>query len=249
MPTCFRCEKAEIACQGYQRDAIFVNRTPENLSITALSVLKQNNIDLHVSRDFDQTLHLLNSQVQSPIGPRTQFRLQALGLLKKLYLPQPSQADIRETSLFSWLQIICELEGISHALDYSLLTFCVIQVAITKSGSVGIDEALQVYNDALQILQVEIQDISAGQSDEILAAISVLSSGEVILSLPFSLYTLQSSNRFSYLSALLMIPGALMPMAFQKSFAFEMNAWIPPRRSGQASALESELFLYAYWLF
>lgn len=162
-----------------------MNRTPENLSITALSVLKQNNLDLHVSRDFDQTLYVLNSQVQNPIGPRTQFRLQALELLKKLYLPQPSQAGIKESSVFSWLQTICELEGKSHALDYSLLTFCVIQVAITKSGSVCIDDALQVYNDALHTLQVEIQDASAGQSDEILAAISVLSSGEVILLFPF----------------------------------------------------------------
>ena len=152
-------------------------------------MLKQNNLNLHVPRSFDKDLQVLKSQVQNPIGPRTQFRLQALELLKKLYLPQPSQADIRESSLFSWLLIICELEQESHALDHSLLTFCVIQVSITKTGSVCVDEALQVYNEALQELQVEIEDDGARQSDEILAAISVLSTCEVLHSSQLLLYT------------------------------------------------------------
>jgi len=111
-----------------------------------------------------------------------------LELLKKLYLPQPSLANIRESSLYSWLPTVCELEGESHALDYSLLTFCVVQVAVTKTGSASVDEALQVYNDALQKLLVEIEDFAAGRSDEILAAISVLSTSEVLLSWDLSLY-------------------------------------------------------------
>ncbi|RFU35768.1 hypothetical protein B7463_g545, partial [Scytalidium lignicola] len=176
-PTCLRCEKAEIACKGYQRDTIFVNRTPRNLSTT----LKRNNLSLHVPRSFDEHLQLLKSQLQKPAGQQTQFRLQALELLKKLYLPQPSLANIRESSLYSWLPTVCEIEGESHALDYSLLAFCVIQVAVTKTGSVSVDEALQVYNHALQTLLVEIDDFGAGRSDEILAAISVLSTSELFV--------------------------------------------------------------------
>jgi hypothetical protein len=64
----------------------------------------------------------------------------------------------------------------------------VVQVAVTKTGSACVDEALQVYNDALQKLLVEIEDIGAGQSDEILGAISVLSTSEVLLSWQLSLY-------------------------------------------------------------
>jgi hypothetical protein len=188
-PTCLRCEKAEIACKGYQRDAKFVNRIPGNHSTTGLSVLKQDSLNLHVPRSFDGDLQVLKSHVQKPIGPRTRFRLQALELLKKLYLPQPSQADVRESAVFSWLPILCELEGESRALDHSLFTFCVVQVAVTKTGSASVDDALQVYNDALQTLLVEIEDDGAGQSDEILAAISVLSTCEVLLSSPLSLYT------------------------------------------------------------
>jgi hypothetical protein len=161
-----------------------VNRTPGNLS----TVLNRNSLNLHVPRSFDEDLQALKSQVQKPVGPRTQFRLQALELLKKLYLPQPSLANIRESSLYSWLPTVCELERESHALDHSLLTFCVVQVAVTKTGSACIDEALQVYNDALQSLLVEIENFGAGQSDEILAAISVLSTAEVLLSWQLSLY-------------------------------------------------------------
>ena len=169
-----------------------MNRTPENPSTTALSVLKQNSPNRHVPQTFDGDLQALKSQVQVPIGPRTQFRLQALALLEKLYLPHPTQVDIRKSSICSWLPIVCELEGESHALDYSLLAFCVIQVAVTRTGSVSVDEALQVYDDALRKLLLEIEDEGAGQSDEILAAISVLSTCEVLLSSQLSVHT--SSN-------------------------------------------------------
>ncbi|KAE9371765.1 hypothetical protein N431DRAFT_545916 [Stipitochalara longipes BDJ] len=176
-PTCLRCEKAEIACKGYKRDAIFVNRTPKNLS----AVLKRDSLSPHVPRSVDEDLQVLKSQIQKPVGQRTHFRLQALECLKKLYLPQPSLANIRESSLYSWLPTVCELEGESHALDHSLLTFCVVQAAVTKTGSACIDEALQVYNVALQKLLVEIEDFGAERCDEILAAISVLSTSELFL--------------------------------------------------------------------
>ncbi|KAE8446543.1 hypothetical protein EG329_011875 [Mollisiaceae sp. DMI_Dod_QoI] len=176
-PTCLRCEKAEIACKGYQRDIIFVNRTPGNLS----TVANRNSLNLHVPRSIDEDLQALKTQVQKPVGLRTQFRLEALELLKKLYLPEPRLANIRESSMYSWLPALCELKGESQALDYCLLTFCVVQVAVTKTGSASVDEALQVYNDTLQKLLVEIEDVSAGRSDEILAAISVLSTSELFV--------------------------------------------------------------------
>jgi hypothetical protein len=213
---CLRCEKAEIDCKGYQRDTIFVNRTPGNLS----TVLSRNRPSTHVFRGFDEDLQALKLQIRKLEGPRTQFRLQALELLKKLYLPQPSLASIRESSLYSWLPTVCELEGESHALDHSLLTFCVVQIAVTKTGSVCIDEALQVYNDALQKLLVEIEDFGAGQSNEILAAISVLSTSEVSLSSQLFLHT--KLTRISYSFALQIMPGVLMLRAYQKYCVFEV---------------------------
>jgi hypothetical protein len=213
---CLRCEKAEIDCRGYQRDTIFVNRTPGNLP----TVLSRNSPNTHVPRSFDEDLQALKSQIRKPEGPPTQFRLQALELLKKLYLPQPSLASIKESSLYSWLPTVCELKGESHALDHSLLTFCVVQVAVTKTGSACIDEALQVYSDALQKLLVEIEDFGAGQSNEILAAISVLSTSEAFLSCQLFLYT--KLTRISYSFALQTMPGVLMLRAYQKSCVFEV---------------------------
>jgi hypothetical protein len=213
---CLRCEKAEIDCKGYERDTIFVNRTPGNLS----TVLSRNSPNTHVPRSFDEDLQALKSQIRELEGSRTQFRLQALELLKKLYLPQPSLASIRESSLYSWLPTVCELEGESHALDHSLLTFCVVQVAVTKMGSACVGEALQVYNEALQKLLVEIEDFGAGQSNEILAAISVLSTSEVFLSCQSFLYT--KLTKISYSFALQIMPGVLMLRAYQKSCVFEV---------------------------
>jgi hypothetical protein len=154
-----------------------VNRTPGNVS----TVLNRGNIQLPAPRSFDEDLEALKSQVQKLLGPRTQFRRQALELLKKLYLPQPSPANIGEWSLYSWLPSVCELRGESQALDHALLAFCVAQVAVTNTGSASVDEALEVYNDALQKLRGEIEDFGAGRSDEILATISVLSTSEVLL--------------------------------------------------------------------
>ena len=155
-----------------------MNRSPRNPSGTPPPLP---GLNLQVRGSVDAHLQLLQAEIQKPTGPRKAFRLQAWEILKRLYLPQPSQGDIRESSIFSWLPIVCELEGSSRALDYSLLAFCVIQIAVTKTGSARVDEALQVYNDALQQLQVEITDDGAGQSDEILATISVLSTCEVLL--------------------------------------------------------------------
>ncbi|EXJ87785.1 hypothetical protein A1O1_04712 [Capronia coronata CBS 617.96] len=178
-----RCEKAGIACKGYHRDTVFVNRTPGNPSTTALSVLKRSVDYYNCLEDQPKgfAAHLEGLKTHLLVGPRTRYRLQALELLKRLYLPQPTPANIKKSSLFSWLPIVCELQGESQALDYCLLTFCVIQVAVSNPGSPCVDESLQVYNDALQKLRVEIEDAGSGQSDEILAAISVLSTCELFV--------------------------------------------------------------------
>jgi hypothetical protein len=152
-----------------------LNRTAGNLT----TALKRTSLKSPPPRSIDEDLQALKAQVLQPVGQRTQFRLQALEILKKLYLPQPSISNIRESSLYSWLPTVCELEGESNALDHSLLTFCVVQAAVTQTGGACVNEALQVYNTALQKLLVEIEDFGAERSDEILAAISVLSTSEV----------------------------------------------------------------------
>ena len=142
---------------------------------------KHNNDSPRPPPSFDDCLRDLASQLQTPTGtrPQSQLRSQSLELLKKLYLPQLSPADLAKSPAFCWLPIVCHLQGASHALDHALYTFCAIQVAITKSGSICVDEAMQIYYSSLQTLQVELGDDNAAQKDEILGAISVLSTCEV----------------------------------------------------------------------
>jgi hypothetical protein len=220
-----------------------VNRTPGNIS----TAVKRDNIDLPAPKSFDEELEALKSEVQEPSVPRIQFRLRALELLKKLYLPQPSLADIRESSIFSWLPIVCGLDGESHALDYSLLTFCVVQVAVTKTGNACVNEALQVYNEALHKLAAELKDYRAGRSDEILAAISVLSTSEVLYILSCHIIcACYCSNTNSYSFALQIIPGAHMLRASQKSCVSEELWLLPHQKYAAASARVFELSLYIY---
>jgi hypothetical protein len=195
-----------------------VNRSPRNPSGTPPPLPRLN---IQVRGSLDAYLQLLQARIQKTAGPRKPCRLQAWEILKALYLPQPSQGNIRESSIFSWLPIVCELEGSRRALDYSLLAFCVIQVAVTKTGSTCVDEALQVYNDALQQLQVEIKDDGAGQSDEILATISVLSTCEVLFYHHW-LLAYHETDRASFSFVLPIIPGALMLKAYPKSCGLEV---------------------------
>lgn len=128
-------------------------------------------------------------------------------------------------------------------LDQSLFAFCVTQVAITKAGNASIDEALHAYNDALQKLLLDIEDDSAGESDEILAAISVLSTCEVCLS--FQSCFVYELIRISSSFTLRIMAGALMLKEYRRFCEFEVAKTVP-RQSGTASVHAFELSLYVY---
>ncbi|KAH9207660.1 hypothetical protein DL95DRAFT_395869 [Leptodontidium sp. 2 PMI_412] len=175
-PTCLRCENAEITCQGYQRETVFINSGFGNERL----VPKHKNPS-PTPPSFDDCLQELRSQLLEPTSSRSQLRNQSLTLLKKLYLPQPNPNNSELLPVSTWLPIVCCLQGTSYALDHSLYAFCVIQVAITKNGSISVDEAMRTYYDSLQVLKVELDDSNAAQKDEILAAISVLSTCELFV--------------------------------------------------------------------
>jgi hypothetical protein len=212
-------------------------------------VERRNKPTYNVSQtSLDEELQFLKWQLQKQTSPRKSFRLQALQLIKKVYLPQLTQAELRESSLFSWIPIICELPGESDALDYSLLTFCVVlvEVALNRMGTICVDDYLQSYNDTIQKLLVELEHDDAGQRDELLAVISVLSTYEVLL-VAHNLST-QNANRSRYLFSLQIIPGQLIPKDYQKFYAYEV-AWILHHRCGEASAHAFESFSYIYLFF
>jgi hypothetical protein len=185
-----RCAKAKLCCGGYERAVVFVNRTPTNL----FSEVKRESIQ-DVSSTVDQHklgLQLFALQILTPSFPRLEFRQFALDLLRKTYLPrshQPNGAPTLSRSAYSWLQSSCELEGRSEALDYSLLTFCVIQFHITERSS-SREKALQLYTISLRKLCADIDDLLARERDETIAAIVVLSTCEVGASSDFSILQL-----------------------------------------------------------
>jgi Fungal Zn(2)-Cys(6) binuclear cluster domain len=195
-PTCLRCEKANISCSGYERKLVFVNRTPDQPSTTALSTLaelRQQSQD-RVSRvpHYDHVLISLSEQLQAPKTSTIRFRKDAFHLLEQLYLPQPQIKSSEwnpSWSSTSWVSALCDLEGPSKALNTSLLAFCIIQVLVTGSGTASLEQALNAYDEALKELQNELRN-ELSNPDETLAAIVLLSTCEVCL---LSKYWIQPS--------------------------------------------------------
>lgn len=188
-PSCLRCDKAGLVCAGYNRDFIFVNQTPTKLCTTATSVLsdmkrEENYRKLHPNLQYDQELHLLLSNVGQSSMSTLEYRSVALALLKKLYLPQPrhlSRSPELGRSPYSWLHGVCQMQGHSQALDYSLLAFSAIQVYTTRIGTASLDQALRLYTEGIERLRTDLEDPSTRFLDETVAAIVVLSTCEVSL--------------------------------------------------------------------
>lgn len=203
-----RCAKAGISCQGYEKATLWVNRTPDRLGVTALSVIADTRLQHRQHEQHSQSsspylknvqiLHHLRNQLSQPCYDAPNFRSQALYVLQSIYLPQPDVAagdddNDSDPTPSQWVRAVCQMTGSSSGLDYALLAFCAVQVRLSgESGESGIshDETVQVYNSALGKVIADLNSQLARGSDETLAAIVVLSTCEVR---PPSLRCLNSS--------------------------------------------------------
>ena len=187
-PGCFRCAKAKIQCSGYGNDIIFVNRTQQDPSTTASSVIasiKLANLALQDSGtkpSRKKQLEMLTELLHDPLKPGPRYRTIAFDIIRNLYLPRPGPIeDAASARCFSWVGAVCALEGTCLILDHALLAFCTTMVYVTHAGDTSLEQALEVYNDAFSRLSRELQhDQSTGEEvGRLLAAIVVLSVCEV----------------------------------------------------------------------
>lgn len=115
------------------------------------------------------------------------FRLEALRIAQSIYFPRsPGIANSNDISLLpsSWLTVICEMQRPNDALDYSLLAFCAIQVRLSGETSLSYHETVRLYNHALSKIITILDSSCVTNSDEVLAAIVILSTCEVSLGYP-----------------------------------------------------------------
>jgi hypothetical protein len=184
-PFCSRCAKAKVTCTGYDKDMVFVNRTPKSLTVTAATVLSdirksklrsQDLSPLDVESDLRQSL----SELLSPSCHYLELRRRAVQLLHKLYLPldYEDDSDYSQTC-WGWVLSISELTGVSRALDMSVQSLCVVQSYVHGSTSASLEQSLDLYNTALQKLREDVEDHESKLSKETLATIVVLSTTEV----------------------------------------------------------------------
>ncbi|OAQ82557.1 hypothetical protein VFPFJ_08359 [Purpureocillium lilacinum] len=150
-PLCLRCAKAGIQCRGYEKPIIWVNRTPAQRDITALSVITHARVPRGAcaSRWLD-LLDQIRYQLSGAAYDTAQFRARALILLQGIYLPQPHvMEDSVDPTPFSWPKAVCGMAASSEALDHALLAFCAIQVRLSGETGISNDETVQLYNTAL----------------------------------------------------------------------------------------------------
>jgi hypothetical protein len=165
-----------------------VHQTEDNPLATALPIisdLKRRNVQKANAPDKtrdDSDLWRLFTQLASFKYPVNDFRQCASQVIQRLYLPdlvERNKASNLGWSSYFWILAVCDLNGSNAALDNSLYTFCMVQVYLTKTGHVTIDECLKCYNHTLQHLWKILEDPGARYNDETLAAIAVLSTCEV----------------------------------------------------------------------
>jgi hypothetical protein len=184
-PACLKCSSSNRACTGYDRDLIFVNRTPSSRSSTATSVLsklkaEQQLKDVLVDSKTEAGLRYLFSESSHNSH---EFRKYAIKILEATYLPKElvSSRLNPETSKggFSWVYRLTDLIEPSKSLDASLFAFCLAQLYITGTGNTPLYQCLDPYSTALQHLYTDLDDPDRRFREETLAAIILLSTCEV----------------------------------------------------------------------
>ncbi|KAF4968458.1 hypothetical protein FSARC_4152 [Fusarium sarcochroum] len=189
-PLCQRCSKAGIACRGYTKSTLWVNQTQARPKVTALSVvadarLQQRNPETSTLPCWLVLLQRMRVGLNSGDSSYDvqRFRLEALFIAESIYFPRGvtmTNVEGSDSLPSSWLKAVCQLQRPSDALDHSLLAFCAIQVRLSSKATISHDETIQLYNHALSRIIAILDSPSAGNSDESLAAIVVLSTCEVI---------------------------------------------------------------------
>ncbi|KAF9774570.1 hypothetical protein IL306_007402 [Fusarium sp. DS 682] len=112
------------------------------------------------------------------------FRLEALSIADSIYFPQgrfTTNEEDHSSTPSSWLKAVCNMEGLSDALDHSLLAFCAIQIRLSGECGISYDETIQLYNNALSKIIRVLDFPCIGNNDEHLAAIVILSTCELFL--------------------------------------------------------------------
>lgn len=183
-PRCLRCMKAGLPCQGYYRQAIFINRTPANPFVKASSVVTRKRQSTFKASSIQEELDGLICLSRVHCISTLPLRFQALELLEKLYLPAPSHSGESPTSpssCLSWIRAICELEQPCQCLDQALIAFCTAQVYITNSGNVTYEDCSNRYIYAVQLLSEILDCEDDDRLNYILAPMAVLTTCEFFI--------------------------------------------------------------------
>ncbi|WZH45739.1 hypothetical protein QYS62_006807 [Fusarium acuminatum] len=177
-----------IVCRGYQQSTVWVHRTQTRPNVSALSVVKSAKLEEQrkkVLEEEDSLSSLLRMRIQVEARESTYniatFRLQALSVTERIYFPKARVRRNNQDSAStpsSWLNAVCQMQRPSDPLDHSLIAFCAVQIRLS-GADISHNETVQLYNQALSKIIAVLDSPSEGNSDEILAAIVILSTCEI----------------------------------------------------------------------
>ncbi|KAK0383944.1 hypothetical protein NLU13_8035 [Sarocladium strictum] len=185
-PHCVRCQKAGIECPGYQRRALFVNRTVANPLITANDAIGTLSVSDEATRTSEQDVlddyHTMERSFAASSYVTSEFRSTAFRILRRLYLPRESMMnDSIAIGTSFWVTAVCDCVQESSTLDLALLALCASQLYITQHGGMTLDRALEVYSSGLSRLANSLQRVNANNLPCLLGSIVALSTCELFV--------------------------------------------------------------------
>ncbi|KAL2204285.1 hypothetical protein CC79DRAFT_1336886 [Sarocladium strictum] len=183
-PHCLRCQRAGLECTGYQRRALFVNRTIANSSSSTEHVVPSisSNLEYVDEDDIAVDYRSMSRALTLSHYDMHDFRAAALRILSRLYLPRNGISE-RHLAVGQghWVETACNCSQNSSALDQSLLALCASQLYITRRGNVTLDQALEVYSSGLSKLATDIYHVESRNLPCLLASIVALSTCELFI--------------------------------------------------------------------
>lgn len=173
-PYCFNCIRSGRTCEGYERYAVFINRTGEGLQRRRpQEEAKSAASDTGTTPFAPATAHL-------PMTPSTQA-IWSVGLLASFwesYSPAHTSASV-PTKGPAWLYIAMSIVQPTAILHQSLLVLSIVRKGRTNNDDTFVNEGQRIYGQAVSMLQRTLHDRQRIWHEETLAAVRAMAIYEV----------------------------------------------------------------------
>lgn len=169
-----KCTKSGRQCEGYERGAVFLNRTAKGLS-------KRRYLDDVKSRTPAPTSSMTRTEAAPMLFAYRPSQMRSLptdlyGFFLDTWLPP---RDKEGSPFEAWLADACAVSGRSALLQRSLGALCTTLVGWKRNDAALVHHGHSIYGQALQALQLALWDPNGVFDEDTLIACQTLKLYEV----------------------------------------------------------------------